>query len=112
MRLLKRNMRKFQVNRYEGRTPILTETGLDTGEFTEDRTDFEIKANLSPASSLLIQNVFGKVNDSEYVVYTRDLLLVDDIIVLNEFGEDVKYKVKYRKEFLNHNTYGLVTYGK
>lgn len=107
MRLLARNMVELTRVTTEKREPILTEDGLNTGEFKSVTETETFKGTVVPASSDILTQVFGQVNDSAYVIYTHKTLNIGDTIVYDEFGEETNFRLTYRKPYLNHNVYGI-----
>ena len=74
MKLLKRNTRTVYYCNYAGKTYEVDADGYKTGEFKKTYTEpKELVCNVSPASGLVVSEIFGNVDGYNRVIVTDDM---------------------------------------
>lgn len=109
MRFLKRNQKHVVFKTWVKDVPITLDDGSLTGEYETVYDERKVKCTIVPATGDLLERIFGIINDSSYVIYTHDVLNIGDRLEVDSFGETINCKISYRKEFLDHNVYGITT---
>jgi len=90
MKQLVRNKRKFWYAKYNGRTPILDENGLQTGESTIAYTDpVEIEGNISYPTGFANVEKFGTIVSYDILITVEDPdTPIDETTVLWVYNRD------------------------
>lgn len=91
MELLKRNCRTVYYCQYVGKTPLLDDDGYETGEYVVSYTEPEsIEVNVSPASGIAQQMMFGTLISYDKVLVTTDMdcpITEDSVLFVDKLPE-------------------------
>lgn len=107
MRLLKRNLRPIWVAYPQNRTPIIDESGYDTGEYQEIISDPQaLLVNISPASGAIARELFGNVDNCSHIILSDIKIDKTARIWYNQEITDEDYYVVTR-EFPSLNVHAI-----
>ena len=112
MELLKRNCRTVYYCQYVGKTAMTDDDGYETGEYTVTYTDpLPLEVNVSPASGIAQQMMFGTLISYDKVLVTTDMecpinessvLFVDKLPEYDTKGQPMyDYSVKRMAKSIN-----------